>query len=82
MCLGVPAKIISIDGSNAVAEMGGVKYPVSLMLTDEVSAGDFVLVHAGFVIGKIDPAEAADTFRLIREIAETGIQEAGGDETS
>jgi hydrogenase expression/formation protein HypC len=82
MCLGVPAKVISIDGSNAVAEMGGVTYPVSLALTEDVTEGDFVLVHAGFVIEKIDPAEAAETLRLIREIGETWSGEGAGDEAS
>lgn len=82
MCLGVPARVISIDGSSAVAEMGGVNYPVSLALTDDVAKGDYVLVHAGFVIEKIDPTEAAETLRLIREISETGTGEAVGDEAS
>ena len=73
MCLGVPAKVVSIDGSIAVAEMGGVQYPVSLMLMEDVMVGDLVLVHAGFVIEKVDPEEAAETLRLIREIGdETG----------
>jgi hydrogenase expression/formation protein HypC len=70
MCLGVPAKIVRIDGSNAVAELGGVSYPVSLILVEEIAIGDFVLVHAGFAIEKVDPAEAAETLKLIREIGD------------
>lgn len=82
MCLGVPAKIISADQNGAIAEIGGVRYPVSLMLMDEVAAGDYVLVHAGFVIGKIDPEEAAETIRLVKEISKTGHAPDEDDETS
>ena len=70
MCLGVPAKIVSIEGPNAVAEMGGVRYPVSLLLLEDICIGDLVLVHAGFAIEKVDPEEAAETLRLIREIGD------------
>jgi hydrogenase expression/formation protein HypC len=70
MCLGVPAKVVSVDGATAVAEIGGGRYPVSLMLMEDVTVGDLVLVHAGFVIEKVDPEEAAETLRLIREIGD------------
>jgi hydrogenase expression/formation protein HypC len=82
MCLGVPARVISIEGTTAIAEMGGVKYPVSLALMEDVSAGDYLLIHAGFAIGKVDPAEAAETLRLVREISATETSLDHGDETS
>ena len=82
MCLGVPARIVKIEGSTAVAELGGVMYTVNLELMEEVSIGDFLLIHAGFAIEKIDPAEAAETLRLVREIGRTGLSVNPGDETS
>lgn len=82
MCLGVPARVISIEGSTAVAEMGGVKYPVSLILMEEVSVGDYLLIHAGFAIEKVNPEEAAETLRLVREISGHEHSLNPGDEVS
>jgi hydrogenase expression/formation protein HypC len=69
MCVGVPMKIISIEGDNAIAETDGVQKEASLMLlADEVALGDFVIVHAGFAISRLDPVEAEETLQLMREI--------------
>jgi len=59
-----------------------VRYPVSLALMEGVSVGDYLLIHAGFAIEKIDPAEAAETLRLVREISGTESSLNPGDETS
>ena len=68
MCLGVPMRVVSIDGTDIVAEIDGVKREGSLMiLDDEVKVGDFVIVHAGFAISKLDEEDAQDTLRLLRE---------------
>ena len=68
MCLGIPMKIISIDGTDIVAEVDGVKRNASLMILDEkVELGDYVVVHAGFAISKLDEAEALETLELMRE---------------
>ncbi len=68
MCVGVPMQIVSIEGDNAVAEIDGVKREASLMLLgDEVALGDFVIVHAGFAISKLDEQEARETLELMRE---------------
>ena len=68
MCLGIPMKIISIDGTNIVAEVDGVKRNASLMILDEeVELGDYVVVHAGFAISKLDEKEALETLDLMRE---------------
>ena len=68
MCLGIPMKIISIDGTDIVAEVDGVKRNASLMILDEeVDLGDYVVVHAGFAISKLDEAEALETLELMRE---------------
>ncbi|MSM40145.1 MAG: HypC/HybG/HupF family hydrogenase formation chaperone [Geobacter sp.] len=69
MCLGVPMKLVSIDGTDAVAEIDGVQREASLMLLDEeVAVGDFVIVHAGFAITRLDEAEALETLSIMREV--------------
>lgn len=69
MCLGVPMKIVEREGDTVVAEVDGVRREASLMmLGDEVQAGDYVIVHAGFAISRIDPVEAEETLRLMREV--------------
>ncbi|WP_243375381.1 HypC/HybG/HupF family hydrogenase formation chaperone [Geotalea sp. SG265] len=68
MCLGVPMRIISVDGSDAIAEMDGVRRDASLLLLDEeVRVGDYVIVHAGFAISRLHEAEARETLALMRE---------------
>ena len=69
MCVGVPMQVVSIDGSDAVAEIDGVKRQASLMLlADEVRVGDFVIVHAGFAISRLDEEEARETLAMMREV--------------
>jgi hydrogenase expression/formation protein HypC len=68
MCLAIPAKVKSIQGSNALVVIEDVEYTASLLLLENVSPGDFVLIHAGFAIEKVDPEEAAETMKLLREI--------------
>ena len=69
MCVGVPMRIISIDGTDAVAEIDGVKREASLMLmADELQIGDYVIVHAGFAISKLDEDEARETLEMMREV--------------
>jgi hydrogenase expression/formation protein HypC len=68
MCLAIPAKVISVEGSTALVSIEDVEYNASLLLVDNVNPGDFVLLHAGFAIEKIDPDEAAETMRLLLEI--------------
>lgn len=69
MCLGVPMKIISKDGDSVIAEADGVKKEASVMLLGEdVAVGDYVIVHAGFAISRLDEEYAEETLRLMREI--------------
>ena len=70
MCLAVPLKIISIKGKMGIGELGGVKKKISLMLLDEVKVGDYVLLHAGFAINKLETKEAEELLQLLREISE------------
>ena len=71
MCLAIPALIKSIKGEQAVVDIEGVTRQISLQLTPEARAGDYVLLHTGYAIAIIDPAEAAETLKLLREISET-----------
>lgn len=69
MCLGVPMQVVSVDGTDIVAEIDGVRREASLMiLDDEVRVGDFVIVHAGFAISRLDEAEARETLAMMREV--------------
>ncbi|SKA20307.1 Hydrogenase maturation protein HypC [Trichlorobacter thiogenes] len=69
MCLGVPMQVLEIRDDMVVAEIDGVQREASLMmLGDPVAVGDYVIVHAGFAISRIDPAEAEETLRIMREI--------------
>ena len=68
MCVGVPMQVVSIDGDNIVAETDGVRRSASLMLLDDdVRIGDFLIIHAGFAISKLDEEEARETLRMMRE---------------
>jgi len=70
MCVAVPAEIVEIKEFDvAVIDIGGARKNVSLMLIDGVEVGDFVLVHAGFAIDKIDEQEAQTTMALLEELA-------------
>ena len=71
MCLGVPAKVLETGDGTAVVELGGVRREISLMLVDDVSDGEWVIVHAGFALQKLSEEEAEQTLSLFREIAVT-----------
>ena len=67
MCLGVPMQVKTISDELAVCELDGVLCEASLMLLDDVQIGDYVLIHAGFAIERIDDLEARQTLELLRE---------------
>jgi hydrogenase expression/formation protein HypC len=69
MCLAIPGQILELDEMNAVVSIGGVTRAASVMLLEEAAVGDWVLLHAGFAIEKLDPDEAEKTLALFREIA-------------
>ena len=68
MCLAVPVKVVSIEGDEAETEIGGVRRRVSIALTPDVKAGDYVLLHTGYAIGVVDEVEAKETLKLFEEI--------------
>jgi hydrogenase expression/formation protein HypC len=68
MCLAVPARITGLlDAGMAKAEIGGIVKEISLALVDDVAVGDYVIVHVGFALSRLDPAEAEATLRLFAE---------------
>jgi hydrogenase expression/formation protein HypC len=70
MCLAVPAKIKSIEKDTATVDFGGVLKEISLGILEGVKKGDYVLVHAGFAIGKVGKIEAEDALKALRELQE------------
>ena len=69
MCLAIPAHVIELrDGDNAVVDLAGVKKEISLSLVEEVAVGDYVIVHVGYALNKLDPEEAAKTLALFAEM--------------
>lgn len=66
MCLALPAKIIAIDGEEARVDLDGVETPVSLAFLEGVSVGDFVIVHVGFALSRVDPEIAAEQIAAMR----------------
>ena len=73
MCLAVPMKIVTMDGESVVAEIDGVRREASLMMLNEkVAVGDYVLIHAGFAISRLDAEEAEETLELMRECLALG----------
>lgn len=69
MCLGVPVKIVQIKGNEGVAEFKGVKKKINLELLENVKKGDYVILHAGFAIQKMEPEEALETLKLFEELS-------------
>jgi len=70
MCLALPGKIIQIEGKTSIVEILGVKREVSMELIKDYEVGEYVLIHAGCAIQKIDEEEAIKTEELFRELKE------------
>jgi hydrogenase expression/formation protein HypC len=68
MCLAIPAQVVALpDPETALIDIGGVRKRVSLALVDDVAVGDYVIVHVGFALSKLDPDEAARTLALFAQ---------------
>jgi hydrogenase expression/formation protein HypC len=70
MCLGIPGKVVGIEKNVAKVDVGGVLRDISLDLCPDVSVGEYVLIHTGFAIQKVDEEEAKETLDLLRQLAE------------
>ena len=87
MCLGIPGKLVEIEGQGDLpmgkVEFGGIRKDVCLAYTPEAQVGDYVLVHVGFAISRIDETEAQEIFRYLEEIGNAFEEnEAGGPMTN
>ena len=70
MCLAIPTQVEDLlDDDMATVNLGGVRKAVSLALVDGVAVGDYVIVHVGYALNRIDPAEAERTLALFAELA-------------
>lgn len=70
MCLAVPLKVIGIKGNKALVGQEGIKLEIDIRLVPDISSGDFVLVHAGFAIQKIDTEAAKEILEIAKRIDE------------
>ena len=65
MCLAIPARVVALRGDDqAVVDLSGIQKEISLALVENVQVGDYVIVHVGFALSKLDPEEAAETLAL------------------
>ena len=79
MCLAIPGKIVEIvveDNSIAKVEVGGVKRNINIGMLgkEEARVGDYVLIHVGFAMSKVDEKQAEDTLRILKEIGEFDLE--------
>ncbi|MEW5783234.1 MAG: HypC/HybG/HupF family hydrogenase formation chaperone [Pseudomonadota bacterium] len=71
MCLAIPARVVEMpDPETAIVDLGGVKKTISLALVEDVAVGDYVIVHVGFALNKLNPEEAEKTLALFAEMGD------------
>lgn len=81
MCMAIPTKLIEKRGDIGVVELDGIRREIGLQLLDEVAVGDYVIVHAGFAIERLDEQAAQETleiFRQMAQLASSDPKEVGG----
>ena len=73
MCLAIPVKVVELGaGDTAIVDLGGVRKEISLALLADVQVGDYVILHVGYALSKLDPEEAERTLALFAELNESG----------
>lgn len=71
MCLAIPCQVVELrDNDQALVEVSGLKKEISIALVDDVAVGDYVIVHVGYALTKLDPDEAAATLAAFAEMGE------------
>ena len=69
MCLAVPARVIELlDDDQAMVDLGGMRKSISLALVDDVAVGDYVILHVGYALNRLDPEEAERTLALFAQM--------------
>ncbi len=72
MCLAVPVRVVELRGdAAAIVDLGGIRKEISLALVDDVAVGDYVILHVGYALTRLDPAEAEKTLALFAEAGVT-----------
>lgn len=77
MCLAVPALLVEIDGCEGVADLHGNRIPVSTVLVPDAREGDWILMHAGFAIQRLDTEEAQRTWAVLDDLARAASGASG-----
>lgn len=73
MCLAIPARVVDIGANDqAIVDLGGVRKEISLSLVENVHVGDYVIVHVGYALTRLDPQEAERTLALMAQAGLTG----------
>jgi hydrogenase expression/formation protein HypC len=73
MCLGIPAEVIEINNNTATVNLGGTKYKALLDLVENVVVGDYIILHSGFAIEKLNKEAALETLEMFREIINQNV---------
>ena len=68
MCLAIPAKVLEIHDEKAVVDFGGVRREAWITLLDNVKVGDYLIIHTGYAIQRLDKKEAEETLKLFKEL--------------
>lgn len=77
MCLALPVKVVEVGADDtAIVDLGGVRKEISLQLVDGVAVGDYVILHVGYALSRLDPEEAAKTLALFAEMEAMGSPES------
>jgi len=74
MCLSVPALVLKIESEMADVSVGGAVFKAGLQMVENVKVGDYILLHAGFAIQKLDEKEAIETIGLLKELSKAGYE--------
>ncbi len=71
MCLAIPVRVVEMPAADtAIVDLGGVRKEISLALVDDVGIGDYVIVHVGYALNKLDPEEAERTLAMFAQMAQ------------
>jgi hydrogenase expression/formation protein HypC len=68
MCLAIPVKVVKVKGTLAEVDMSGVKRQADIRFLENVKIGDYILIHAGFAIEKINQKQARETLKLLKDV--------------
>ena len=74
MCLAVPARLVQLQGTKAVADLHGNRVEISTVLVPHCKQGDWVLLYAGFAIQTLDEREAQETWAVVHDLRNAGVK--------